>query len=84
VDTFIRNGRHEDEYDLNQLPDNADDQYDIEGETNGQAVDDGENIDFTNYKGIYADDDAGQKYQCPETGAHFEPKDLCKRIYKII
>ena len=36
------------------------------------------------YQGIYADDDAGQKYQCPETGAHFEPKDLCKRIYKII
>jgi hypothetical protein len=47
-------------------------------------VDAEENIDFTNYKGIYADDDAGQKYQCPETGAHFEPKDLCKRIYKII
>jgi len=45
---------------------------------------DEENIDFNNYKGIYADDDAGQKYQCPETGAHFEPSDLCRRIYKII
>ena len=43
-----------------------------------------ENIDFNNYKGIYADDEGGEKYTCPETGAHFEPKDLCKRIYKII
>jgi len=41
-------------------------------------------VDFNNYKGIYADDDAGQKYQCPETGAHFEPKDLCRRIYSIV
>ena len=83
VDTFIRNGRHEDEYDLNQLQDQVEDQYEFEEEKTA-AADDGENIDFTNYKGIYADDDAGQKYQCPETGAHFEPKDLCKRVYKII
>lgn len=48
------------------------------------ADDDVENIDFNNYKGIYADDEGGEKYTCPETGAHFEPKDLCKRIYKII
>lgn len=89
--------QQDEEYDLNQLPDNAEDQYDIVGAENDtndtgggeQAAeqadgDDVENIDFNNYKGIYADDDAGQKYQCPETGAHFEPKDLCKRIYKII
>ena len=50
----------------------------------GGDPDDVDNIDFNNYKGIYAEDDAGQKYQCPETGAHFEPKDLCKRIYRII
>lgn len=43
-----------------------------------------DNIDFNNYKGIYADEDAGQKYTCPVTGAHFEPRDLCKRIYKVI
>jgi len=71
---------HEDEYDLNQLPDNEDDQYEIQK----QPADDDENIDFNNYKGIYAEDDAGQKFQCPVTGAHFEPKDLCKRIYRII
>lgn len=46
--------------------------------------DDIENIDYNNYKGIYAEDDAGQKYQCPETGAHFEPKDLCRRLYQKI
>lgn len=72
-------GRHEDEYDLDQLPD---DQYEFEQAAAPQAEE--ENIDFTNYKGIYAEDDAGQKYQCPTTGAHFEPKDLCKRIYKIV
>lgn len=80
---------------MDQLPDDADDQYDIvgaqdedeEGGEEGQqnaGDEDGENIDFNNYKGIYAEEDNGQKYQCPETGAHFEPKDLCKRIYKIV
>ena len=48
------------------------------------ADEDVDNIDFNNYKGIYADEDAGQKYTCPTTGAHFEPRDLCKRIYKVI
>lgn len=82
----------EDEYDINQLPDDEDDQYEIQNdndEEEGQQQqanddDDGENVDFNNYKGIYADDDAGQKYQCPDTGAHFEPKDLCRRIYAIV
>ena len=71
---------------MNQLPDEEDDQYEFQGDDN-QAENDAdveENVDFNNYKGIYADDDAGQKYQCPETGAHFEPKDLCKRIYKVV
>lgn len=43
----------------------------------------GEAVDLQNYKGIYANDEAGQKYQCPETGAHFEPKDLCKRLIRM-
>ena len=55
-----------------------------EGGEDLEAEEDVDNIDFNNYKGIYADDDAGQKYTCPLTGAHFEPRDLCKRIYKII
>ena len=59
--------------------------YDFEGGDDVEEdPDDIDNIDFNNYKGIYADDDAGQKYTCPETGAHFEPKDLCKRIYRIV
>jgi hypothetical protein len=37
-----------------------------------------------NYKGIYANDDNNQKYQCPITGAHFEVKDLCRRLTKVI
>lgn len=55
-----------------------------EGGDEVEVDDDVDNIDFNNYKGIYADDDAGQKYTCPVTGAHFEPRDLCKRIYKVI
>lgn len=61
--------------------------FDFEGGEDGAEEGDPEdidNIDFNNYKGIYADDDAGQKYTCPETGAHFEPKDLCKRIYRVV
>lgn len=36
-----------------------------------------------NYKGIYFDDDSGEKYQCPETGAHFEYIDMYRRLNKI-
>ncbi len=65
-----------DAYDLNQLPDH-DEQQPV------PVGDDVDDIDFKNYKGIYANDEAGQKYQCPETGAHFEFKDLCRRMVKI-
>lgn len=41
------------------------------------------NNDLINYKGIYFDDDSGQKYQCPETGAHFEYLDMYRRLKKI-
>jgi len=46
--------------------------------------DEGDNVDLKNYKGIYANDDNTQKYQCPITGAHFEVKDLCRRLQKVI
>lgn len=39
--------------------------------------------DLINYKGIYFDDDTGQKYTCPETGAHFEYLDMYRRLKKI-
>ena len=42
-----------------------------------------DNVDFANYKGIYAEEDTDQKYTCPVTGAHFEFNDLCRRMNKI-
>lgn len=39
-------------------------------------------VDLNNYKGIYFDDD-NEKYQCPETGAHFKFEDLCARMERI-
>lgn len=39
-------------------------------------------VDLNNYKGIYFDDD-NEKYQCPETGAHFKFTDLCGRMERI-
>jgi hypothetical protein len=48
------------------------------------ADDDVENIDFANYKGIYAEDESEQKYTCPVTGAHFEFNDVCRRLNKLI
>jgi len=56
-------GRHPDEYDLNQLPDG--DQVDMgvdKPAANKADQEDVDNVDFANYKGIYADDEAGQKY----------------------
>ena len=49
-----------------------------------KVAEDLDDIDFGNYKGAFANDEHGQKYQCPETGAHFEPKDLCKRLIRVI
>lgn len=54
-----------------------------EGQTNGQAPPGEEGGDLINYKGIYYNDDQGQKYTDPETGAHFEFKDMCRRLHRI-
>lgn len=40
-------------------------------------------VDLINYKGIYFDDDSGQKYQCPDSGAHFEYLDMFRRLKRI-
>lgn len=54
-------------------------------EHTGLPVDeDCDDVNLQNYKGIYANEDTGQKYQCPETGAHFEFNDLCRRMHKIM
>ena len=49
----------------------------------GRDAEDLDDINFENYKGIYANDENGQKYQCPETGAHFEIKDLSRRLLLV-
>ena len=36
-------------------------------------------VDLNNYKGIFFEDE-NDKYQCPQTGAHFKPQDLCQRL----
>lgn len=48
------------------------------------ADEDPENIDFANYKGIYAEDESEQKYTCPVTGAHFEFNDISRRLNKVL
>jgi hypothetical protein len=42
-----------------------------------------DNIDYTNYKGIFFDNDPTTKYQDPETGAHFDYYDICNRLQKL-
>jgi hypothetical protein len=37
-----------------------------------------------NYKGIYFNDDPGQKQTDPETGAHFIFKDMCRRLQFVL
>lgn len=45
-----------------------------------------DDINFANYKGIYAEEGDGtdQKFTCPVTGAHFEFNDVCRRLVKVI
>jgi hypothetical protein len=40
-------------------------------------------VDMINYKGIYFEDDSGQKYTCPESGAHFEYLDMFRRLKRV-
>eukprot|EP00826_Nyctotherus_ovalis_P006638 TRINITY_DN11590_c0_g1_i1.p2 TRINITY_DN11590_c0_g1~~TRINITY_DN11590_c0_g1_i1.p2 ORF type:complete len:170 (+),score=28.97 TRINITY_DN11590_c0_g1_i1:136-645(+) len=37
-------------------------------------------IDFQNYKGVFFNDEPGFKYQDEITGAHFEYRDMCRRL----
>lgn len=39
-------------------------------------------FDLLNFKGMFFEQEH-QKYTCPNTGAHFEPKDLCRRLNLI-
>ena len=72
-------GQDDDDY---YPEDEADDQEADEGEAM-PADSDVDDIDFANFKGIYFNDDPNRKYQCPETGAHFEYHDLCKRMLQL-
>ena len=50
-----------------------------------EADKDCDNINFANYKGIYAEESSSnEKYTCPVTGAHFEFNDMSRRLKKII
>ena len=40
-----------------------------------------EDIDHNNYKGIYFEDEPGQKYQDPVTGAHFEHEMMVELLH---
>jgi hypothetical protein len=39
--------------------------------------------ELLNYKGIYAAPGSNDKFTCPLTGAHFEFKEMCRRIKKV-
>lgn len=40
-------------------------------------------INHDNYKGIYVDEEPGQKFQDPETGAHFDYKEIYDRLIEV-
>lgn len=46
------------------------------------ADSDVDDVDLGNYKGIY-EGEQKEKYICPQTGAHFEYFDLCKRMSRL-
>lgn len=66
-----------------QMEADEDDQDDEDDEEEEHADSDIDDIDFQNFKGIYFNDDPNRKYQDPDTGAHFEYYDLCKRLSKL-
>jgi hypothetical protein len=40
--------------------------------------------DLINYKGMYFNDDTGNKNMDPVTGAHFIYKDMCRRLKTVM
>jgi hypothetical protein len=40
--------------------------------------------DLINYKGMYFNDDTGNKNMDPLTGAHFIYKDMCRRLKTVM
>ena len=40
--------------------------------------------DLMNYKGIYFNDDPNSKFTCPDTGAHFQFRDMCQRLQQVL
>ncbi len=53
------------------------DEEDDEGDVDAEAQN-------GNYKGIYFNDEPGQKFNDPETGAHFRHEDMLKRLEKVL
>jgi len=49
-----------------------------------QYQEDLDDIDFDNYKGVFFEDNPTTKYTDPQTGAHFDFKDICKRLGIIL
>ena len=49
----------------------------------GSDLEDEEEIDYNNFKGIYFNEDPDSKYIDPVTGAHFTHTDMCERLSKI-
>ncbi|TNV82167.1 hypothetical protein FGO68_gene6086 [Halteria grandinella] len=67
---------------IDQYPDS--DGYGVEEDEEAPPQNNEEGGDLINYKGIYFNDDQGQKYTDPVTGAHFEYKDMCRRLHKAM
>jgi hypothetical protein len=60
----------------NVVPEELEEEDDNDDSENEEVVD-------GNFKGIYINDDPNNKYTDPETGAHFEYFDFCKRLVKL-
>ena len=40
-------------------------------------------VDHNNFKGIYVDEEPGQKFQDPETGAHFDYNAMYDKLFEV-
>ena len=42
-----------------------------------------DNVELNNYKGMFFNEDPGQKFQDEKTGAHFDFNEMCKRLFQL-
>ena len=55
----------------------------VDSDEEGDDYGEEDEINHNEYKGIYIDDEPGQKFEDPKTGAHFDYQDIYEKLLEV-